>query len=585
MTVGRPEVLKYGALEAPTLDLTHRPYMQNDDGYVSTVRSMGITENDGKDYLLPTVNTRDGHIMGDDEAVDEFRRTGEHMGVYASPEASDSAGERIHLEQMAKPPIDTLRGKGMRWGTDQFPKSAPESLPYGAPADVKGQRGLDAPAEPEPSWLDRLSGLRDNLVGKRDRDAPRDQNKRHRAAIQGAVHGGTLGFADELGELVEPGAGDVMRADEQTARTEDPNAFLAGDIAGGVAAGEGVASGVAAAGRAAAPVIGAMTAAAPKTAQAARIVAEGAGENVAQSVGDQTEGSWWDKLANSKQAGLWGAAIPVAGMAAGKLGKKAAADAPYFYHTTDAGNLSDIQKHGLDPARAGQNWNAEADKGKTFFADEKSLPFWHSTIHPKGEGGVEVLRTRAKAEPYTAGYAEEGAPSEFVRTEALPPDQLERFKRNAQTDARYEAELEALSEQRAAAYEKEDYTEADALNQQYDALAKKKQFDGDWEPLSSPEDFGLDARHATPPAPATIPPHAQSIPPDARTPAPFDEEEITAQVSRANLLDDSERAAREARFKREPLPDPSMERYRYETEKLERRAKTVPPKKRARARS
>lgn len=97
MTVGEPEVLKYGALEAPTLDLTNRPRVKNDDGSISTVRSMGVNV-DGKEYLIPTVSD-DGRIMSDDEAFDTFRKGGKHLGVYASPEASDSAAERIHLDQ------------------------------------------------------------------------------------------------------------------------------------------------------------------------------------------------------------------------------------------------------------------------------------------------------------------------------------------------------------------------------------------------------------------------------------------------------------------------------------------------------
>lgn len=105
MQVGKPEVLKYGATEAPTLDLQNRPYVHNPDGSVSTVYSMGV-DLDGKKTLIPKVS-KDGRMMGDDEAVDEFRNTGEHMGVYPTDEASEIAGEKIHLDQMKNPPRAT----------------------------------------------------------------------------------------------------------------------------------------------------------------------------------------------------------------------------------------------------------------------------------------------------------------------------------------------------------------------------------------------------------------------------------------------------------------------------------------------
>lgn len=97
----------YGALEAPTLNMDRRPYVENDDGSTSTVRSMGINEN-GKEILIPTVSQQ-GWVMGDDQAVDEYHRTGEHMGVYDSPAASDRAGEGFHQDQMRNPPVNTLQ--------------------------------------------------------------------------------------------------------------------------------------------------------------------------------------------------------------------------------------------------------------------------------------------------------------------------------------------------------------------------------------------------------------------------------------------------------------------------------------------
>lgn len=97
---------KAGALEPGNIDLSARPYVKNPDGSVSTIRSMGVNLG-GKEYLIPTVS-QDGRLMEPDEAIDEFYRTGEHLGVYSSPETSDAAGEALHLDQMAHPPRNTL---------------------------------------------------------------------------------------------------------------------------------------------------------------------------------------------------------------------------------------------------------------------------------------------------------------------------------------------------------------------------------------------------------------------------------------------------------------------------------------------
>jgi hypothetical protein len=107
MDLSRDPQAIYGYDEAPTLDLAHRPNVQNADGSVSTIRSMGVNL-DGKEYLIPTVS-KDGRIMTPDEAVAEFRRTGEHIGVYPSIEASDRAAQMYHEDQAKQVAEDRVR--------------------------------------------------------------------------------------------------------------------------------------------------------------------------------------------------------------------------------------------------------------------------------------------------------------------------------------------------------------------------------------------------------------------------------------------------------------------------------------------
>jgi hypothetical protein len=95
--IGKPEVLKYGAEEAPTIDLKNRPEHRMPDGSTATVRSMGINM-DGKHALIPTISPK-GELWDDDSAVENYRKTNEHMGLYPDDETSDRAGQKIHEDQ------------------------------------------------------------------------------------------------------------------------------------------------------------------------------------------------------------------------------------------------------------------------------------------------------------------------------------------------------------------------------------------------------------------------------------------------------------------------------------------------------
>ena len=86
-----------GMLEAGNIDLSNRPIVRNPDGTISTVRSIGVNLG-GKEYLLPTVSD-DGKILSTDEAVQQFRDTGKHLGVFDSPEASTNYAQSLHNQQ------------------------------------------------------------------------------------------------------------------------------------------------------------------------------------------------------------------------------------------------------------------------------------------------------------------------------------------------------------------------------------------------------------------------------------------------------------------------------------------------------
>jgi hypothetical protein len=85
-----------GLLVPGTIDLANRPVVHNPDGTISTVRSIG-TNIGGKETLLPTVYGQS--ILNDDDAIRLYKMTGQHLGQFATPEASDAYAQKLHEEQ------------------------------------------------------------------------------------------------------------------------------------------------------------------------------------------------------------------------------------------------------------------------------------------------------------------------------------------------------------------------------------------------------------------------------------------------------------------------------------------------------
>lgn len=95
-----------GQVEPGNIDLTHRPYVRNADGSVSTILS-GSYDIDGKHVLLPHVSD-DGRILDSKAAIDQYETTGKHLGVFKGPREATKAAIWMHEDQMRNPPINTL---------------------------------------------------------------------------------------------------------------------------------------------------------------------------------------------------------------------------------------------------------------------------------------------------------------------------------------------------------------------------------------------------------------------------------------------------------------------------------------------
>jgi hypothetical protein len=86
-----------GMLVPGNINLQDRPRVRNADGSISTVRSVSVNL-DGNETLLPTVS-EDGRILSDDEAVDQYKRTGKHLGIFESAAAATKYAKKLHEDQ------------------------------------------------------------------------------------------------------------------------------------------------------------------------------------------------------------------------------------------------------------------------------------------------------------------------------------------------------------------------------------------------------------------------------------------------------------------------------------------------------
>lgn len=87
--------------DAPTLDPLQQKPVQNEDGSISTVRTIGIRDND-KEVNIPTVPAEGGRVMSDEEAVQRYNATGKHLGKFDTVEEAGAAAEKLHQDEAAR---------------------------------------------------------------------------------------------------------------------------------------------------------------------------------------------------------------------------------------------------------------------------------------------------------------------------------------------------------------------------------------------------------------------------------------------------------------------------------------------------
>jgi hypothetical protein len=125
--------------EIGNIDLSQRPVRRNADGSISTVLSASFNI-DGKTVLLPLLNN-EGKIVTKDEAVNEYKKTGKHLGIFSSEQKATQYAQKLHSDKMWEPDIAKYSAKGQ------------SSVDYKAPLSLGRNSDPNAPIAQVPLKL------------------------------------------------------------------------------------------------------------------------------------------------------------------------------------------------------------------------------------------------------------------------------------------------------------------------------------------------------------------------------------------------------------------------------------------------
>lgn len=86
-----------GELEPGNIELDKRPVVRNEDGSISTIKSISIEE-DGREVLIPTID-ENGKEMTEEESIERYLGTGQHLGKFDSRENATTWAKNLSERQ------------------------------------------------------------------------------------------------------------------------------------------------------------------------------------------------------------------------------------------------------------------------------------------------------------------------------------------------------------------------------------------------------------------------------------------------------------------------------------------------------
>lgn len=127
-----------GLREEGNIDLHSRPILHNPDGSISTVRSMSFGTPQGE-VLIPTVGPQ-GQDMSEDEAIQHYQRTGEHLGIFSTPEDATRYAQDLHTQQAREYLPQAQRASERHTEPTIIPREDTETPSTPPPSERQGER-------------------------------------------------------------------------------------------------------------------------------------------------------------------------------------------------------------------------------------------------------------------------------------------------------------------------------------------------------------------------------------------------------------------------------------------------------------
>lgn len=142
-------------VQAGTIDVSSLSVVKNDDGSVSTVRSISIEE-DGLAVLIPT--RVDGKDVSDEEAISHYQTTGQHLGKFSSVQEADA------FHKSGESQVSVLSGMSKKNLNKAVDILSEVGATVSDPATLQTVKTMRADSTPQPKlteyvWLAQQSGL------------------------------------------------------------------------------------------------------------------------------------------------------------------------------------------------------------------------------------------------------------------------------------------------------------------------------------------------------------------------------------------------------------------------------------------
>jgi hypothetical protein len=213
-----------GMVTRGNIDIRHRPSVPTPrhPGMHSSVRSITVTDDQGRAHVIPTVIQEGGkwRVASKTEAIAHWRKTGQHLGVFSNEPAANRYASKLHEQQA-------------RTTAPRQPQT-PRLEPAGPEAKKPGFSTIVAARAGDP-------GARRQVVAYGRHERAKKQAEAQTDRMVSAQFGGAEQLAARANKVVNPAAGAVIKAlSPSTALKETVSAARHGKVGPALLAASGI---------------------------------------------------------------------------------------------------------------------------------------------------------------------------------------------------------------------------------------------------------------------------------------------------------------------------------------------------------